>query len=264
MKRLLVSGLSVLALFLSSIQPVSADQAKVQLVGLGDSYSTGQGLPGTSPDCLRNSAEAFPAQLAATLQLTADLQACAGATAETIQATQLEALSSQTRVVTLTAGGNDVKIFDFIAKCISEDCSGEALETALHRIATEMPRSLTQLYKEIGKRVPANARVLVGGYPLLMTPLPTPQVNSWCSAFSPQERVAGSFVALWLNHYIAKAVRGLNDPRFTFVSALSQDFLGNELCGTRPAYFFDQNGASPFHPNELGIKAYVAAFGRAL
>jgi hypothetical protein len=237
------------------------------LDALGDSFSTGQGLPGTQPPpCLPNSDAAYSAALARQLNLRLQLAACSGATTDSIRATQLSGLGPTTQVVTLTAGGNDVGVFPFIGLCIRADCA-PALPVMLERIKTDLPLKLTALYQDITNRLGSDTTIVVGGYPVLMALRPTGSSDAVCSAFSPQERWAGAAIALTLDLVTRDSVADLKDTRFRYASALSPSspFLGHGLCGTRAPYFFgSENRIAAFHPNELGVNAYEVIFRNAL
>lgn len=261
--RGLLAVLTVSTSLLIASSPTQASQG--DLVGLGDSYSTGQGLPGTQPGaCAQNPQEAYAAQLARELQLQLRLMACAGATTDDIIANQLQALGPATRLVTITAGGNDVQIFEHIAACLQGDCSGASTAALQRRIAEELPSKLSNLYRKVGERVGKRTTIVVGGYPLPMTLLPVGGTQAACPLFSPQERLAGAYIARWIDQVTAEAVMRLGDPRFRYVRAIDREFLGHELCSPWKSYFFDLAEPSPFHPNPDGVKAYAQIFRRVL
>ncbi len=226
---------------------------------LGDSFSTGQGLPGTlAPPCLPNPTAAYSAKVAQQLGASLSLVACSGATTTSIMATQLDTLDADTDLVTLTAGGNDVGVFDFIRLCVDADCSDPlVVRQFLTRIITEVPGQQTALYQAIAARVGPDAKVRVLGYPLLITLRPTGGSDPVCPAFSPQERLVGGLVAATFDAVTRGAVSSLGDSRFRYVSALRPPFLGHELCGTQEPAFMGGAGPVPLHPNDLGHQDYA-------
>ena len=94
-------------------------------VALGDSYSSGQGNPPFDPaggGCARSVSDAYPDKIAKDLGLTASnhgfrFQACSGNTTSQVTSSQLSALGTNTRVVTITVGGDDVGFKDVLLAC---------------------------------------------------------------------------------------------------------------------------------------------------
>ena len=93
--------------------PAAAAPKAVQYVALGDSYAAGTAL-GTYPDCEHGDG-GYPALLP--LGSRIDLQAnvaCSGASVSDVVANQLSALTSDTRLVTLTVGAADLDLSDCV------------------------------------------------------------------------------------------------------------------------------------------------------
>ncbi|WP_329339339.1 SGNH/GDSL hydrolase family protein [Streptomyces sp. NBC_01352] len=174
--------------------------AKGPYVALGDSYTSGPEIPdrtGTPAGCERSSRN-YPALVAADLGLTGagfrDVS-CSGAkitdltttqsTADGTNPAQLTALSSDTRLVTVGIGGNDVGFSSMIKRCVgmgalyklagsgkylSEDApcarqyggSGDSVEERIDEADDRLTRTLA----EVRRRAP-QARVYVVGYPAL-------------------------------------------------------------------------------------------------
>ena len=188
---------------------VSDEHGSAQYVALGDSYASGLGsfsyLPGTNKSqngCDRAS-DGYVKQLATDLGYALGFEACSGATIDSLidgSNGQDSALGHDTRVVTLSIGGNDVGFAPILTSCVSgpgspgrTGCSGRdaaALSKAFgwleHGRAPgqymlpgvdarggsdedtngEPLPSLVQLYKEVASAAP-NAQIIVVGYPEL-------------------------------------------------------------------------------------------------
>jgi lysophospholipase L1-like esterase len=192
-----------------------------QYVALGDSYASGEGLqynattyisPSNNDGCHR-SATAYPALVAANLNLdlgqfetygSGGFVACSGATSKDLlngengEPAQLSALSSATRWVTVTVGGNDLHFSNVLTACLdfrasvtvnsttrsytqsgivreSKTC-GEYLASANSLLGTASGTSLEvaaleHLYEQIFKDAP-NAELAVLNYPQLFTQSP--------------------------------------------------------------------------------------------
>jgi len=119
-----VSGLATAVVALAGFVTVGALPAAgaasvVEYAALGDSYAAGWGAPPADPeDPCQRSAQGYPtllddAQKRIELEVNA---ACKGAKTADVINTQLSALNSDIRLVTLTVGGNDLKVADVAAR----------------------------------------------------------------------------------------------------------------------------------------------------
>ncbi|MEV0912420.1 SGNH/GDSL hydrolase family protein [Streptomyces hokutonensis] len=175
--------------------------SKGPYVALGDSYTAGPGITdptGTPAGCDR-SAGNYPALVAAELGLKGGKfrdVSCSGATTSDLTSSQhtdkganppqLRALSSDTRLVTVGIGGNDIGFSSMIKRCVAmgalyqltgsgkyftEDapCAREAdagSAAVEKKIATAGDR-LTRILTEVKRRAP-EARVYVVSYPAIL------------------------------------------------------------------------------------------------
>src|SRR5689334_24893642 len=110
---------AVLALVGAMLAITPAGAAGPSYVALGDSYSSGVGTrtyisDGTS--CQR-STKAYPYLIAQARGYALNFQACSGATTATVTSNQLGALSSTTKFVTMSVGGNDAGFSSVITEC---------------------------------------------------------------------------------------------------------------------------------------------------
>ncbi len=154
-------------LLIAVLVAVAAGDARADsYVALGDSYSsgTGTGFYPLDPGCLR-SPLAYPALIAADrpgTQLT--FVACAGATTADVLAGQVGSLTTATRIVTITVGGNDAGFASVVTRCALPWPVRCDLSRARSTIRTLLPARLDAVYNAIRLRAPA-ATVIVLGYP---------------------------------------------------------------------------------------------------
>ena len=106
----LAAGLATLAMAagLAAVPAQAVDKTKY--VALGDSYAAGQGAGPYLDDCYRS--ENTYSELAAdtkAIKLVTNA-ACSGKTTQDVVNTQLKQLNKSTELVTITAGGNNLRV----------------------------------------------------------------------------------------------------------------------------------------------------------
>ena len=227
----------------------AAQAAGPSYVALGDSYASGTGTrsyisDGTS--CQR-STYAYPSLIAQARGYTLNFKACSGATTATVTSGQLGALTTSTRFVTISVGGNDAGFSSVLTECAKpgwmSDCQGK-INTATSFINNTLPGRLSTLYASIKSKAP-NAKVVVIGYPRIFN-------GEDCNAgtwFSPDEESKLNATADLMNSKISAqaAAKG-----FTFANPTSR-FIGHAVCDD-PEWL---NGLSnpiseSYHPNRTG------------
>ena len=239
----------LLAFSLTVAAPAGARTAARQLVGLGDSYSSGLGTRTyyqNSGSCKR-SPKAYPVLAGQRVGAALTFVACAGATTGDVESDQVASLSAGTTDVTMSIGGNDIGFAEVITTCAlpwwAGDCFG-AIDAAEALTVHVLPGLLDTLYADISADAP-NARVLIVGYPRLFN-------GEDCNAgtfFSPAEEKALNAAADLLD----KTIRGrASAAGFTFVDPRSA-FVGHAICDDVEwinglSYPVDES----FHPNVLG------------
>ena len=218
-------------------------------VALGDSYSSGVGTRSYINDgsnCQR-STYAYPSLLAAQKGYTLNFRACSGATVADVTNSQLSALSSATRYVTISVGGNDAGFADVLTECAlpgwASNCNG-AINGAQNIINNTLPSRLSTLYAGIRSRATV-AKVVVVGYPRIF-------MGEDCNAFtwfSPAEETRLNQTADLLNSKLSAAAGAQG---FSFANPTSR-FIGHAVCDN-PEWL---NGLSnpiseSYHPNRTG------------
>jgi lysophospholipase L1-like esterase len=188
-RRLVASALAVAATAgaMATTGTSSASGAPLRYVAMGDSYSAASGVlppdPTAPPSCLRSTrnyphivAQAVGAQLTDVTCGGADTGDYAGSQSPGV-APQLDALSADTRLVTMTIGGNDSNVFiDSIVACGAaglstggqgspcKDRYGSSFEDTIR--TTTYP-SLVKALTAVQHKAP-RARVAILGYPWIL------------------------------------------------------------------------------------------------
>ncbi|MDX3277321.1 SGNH/GDSL hydrolase family protein [Streptomyces scabiei] len=235
-------------------------------VALGDSYSSGEGVPpfdastDTSTNKCHRSIYAYSRLVSQDIDLAATVgvegvKACSGAKTKHItgqwvvgdsdtgvnlnEAPQINALSSSTKFVSLNIGGNDIGFGDFGTACFDNTCAigSTAYNTALGKINNELPAKLTATYQAILSAAP-NAKVYVLGYPQV-APVKSPGqandircgylndgLNSWGDAQAARDIVTR------INSKIDTAISAIGDPdlRYVNVNGTNSPFAGHTVC----------------------------------
>ncbi|NUT49050.1 MAG: SGNH/GDSL hydrolase family protein [Saccharothrix sp.] len=139
-----------------------------ELVALGDSYAAGLGAGDEAQDDCRRSPHAHPKLWAERNDTSLVFAACAGAT--TVEVTrQVERITPETTLVTITVGGNDAGFADVMTKCTlgGDDECARRVDAAESFIRDELPDRLDGLYAAVRERT--SAHVVVLGYPRLFS-----------------------------------------------------------------------------------------------
>ncbi|MFD3515616.1 SGNH/GDSL hydrolase family protein [Streptomyces sp. NPDC058657] len=231
-------------------------------VALGDSYAAGTGLsPQTDAACMRAQGS-YPAWIAETYKpsVVKDVT-CGGATTRSLwnhegsAAPQVNALTRDTDLVTVTLGGNDLGFSSVLTRCVlaglttregspCRDSAAKDVDAGFARLSTRLPDMLTDI-----KRRSPHARVVVVGYPN-----PFPADGSTCGSSVPLAK--GDVV--WLHQTTNRLNFMLELAALTqkaeFV-ATSPVFRGHDMC--RPSSerwinpLLPQTSGSA-HPNAVG------------
>ena len=223
-------------------------------VALGDSYSAGTGTrPEGDPECER-SPYAYGPLVSGERSYQLDFQACGGALIPDVIGEQVQAVNEDTRVVTVSVGGNDAGFAPVVKECgemffMGTDRCDDMIDDAQTFIREELPEQLDELYTEIEERAP-EAEVVVVGYPRLFG---GEDCNGGTS-FGDGEMERLNETA----DVLADVTREQAEAHgFEFVDPRAA-FTGHAVCGD-PEYI---NGLSDptsnsFHPNRDGHAAYA-------
>ncbi|WP_203906187.1 GDSL-type esterase/lipase family protein [Rhizocola hellebori] len=305
--------------YVSTRTPIQSEPARY--VALGDSYSSGEGTFIYHPDsdsaelpskCHR-SPQAYGPLLADAVNLGGfTFGACSGAVTDDLyvanpdnphEPAQLDRITSDTEIVTMTIGGNDVGFKQVLESCISrtlgEDNSGCAYELGLEvdeRIAalawqttsesTERPiHPLTSIFADIHSRAP-DAHIYIAGYPRLFGTL----TDGYEQAETPSgyKCVVATIgpITAWVDHADAQWLNAKADAlNYIINAAVTQaqaqqipvtyvdpaPFAGHGHCDTFDPWIHavkldPQLNPRPesFHPTVTGFQEYKAMFQLAI
>jgi lysophospholipase L1-like esterase len=265
----LLSGLVAMVIALAGFVtfgalPAAANSDNVQYVALGDSYAAGVGalphLPVTP--CLQSDF-GYPGVLDSANRIVLQVNAtCAGwktSDVARIVASEESPLNADTRLVTLTVGGNDLGFAGLAGACLAgtpEDCL-KAIGAAEGKL-TGLRSDLTKLYLEVAEAAP-DARIVVTGYPHLVEST---------APFDPDLIAALNSATDALNSAIRKAVAAARDADVKIVYVdVTAAFAGHGIGSSDPFIndpSSDAPGAVPFHPNAGGYVAYADAIAAKL
>jgi lysophospholipase L1-like esterase len=251
----------------------SAYAAAGEYVALGDSMASGPLIPDiTGPIGCGRSTNNYPHKLAETLDIELRDVTCSGArTAHMAESQrtsvggvdtgtvppQFDALTTNTTLVTVTIGGNDVGLVGVAEDCINLDpratpCEEEFAAPVAQRTA-ELAGRMAAVLDGIRQRAP-QARVVVVGYGLYIKP-------GGCWPVQPVLSTDADF--------LQGAVNSMNDVLrqqsaghgATYVDTVTPS-AGHDTCQSASARWIEGyvplNPAAPLHPNARGEAAYAS------
>jgi protocatechuate 3,4-dioxygenase beta subunit len=296
----------------AGVNPGNIGTSGAEYVALGDSYSSGEGNPlfydGGAPNgCDRSEQGSYADMIAQHLGLSyqdptnqASTQfrfvACSGATTGDLWSSpdrgakgitpELDALGTNTRLVTVTVGGDDVHFADVLEECIGgtlltarfltgacdEDGYPAAaafgnLRHASSNIAA-LENTLWLTYMQIRAKAP-NARIYVLGYPDIFAH--ENFLNFGCPAASGMDSAANNWLTDLQTQLDAAVKQAADDAGVHYVDPNAPgpnwSFLGHDICAGdswfHPLYqeLLTRNYA--FHPKVAGQQAMAQALEAA-
>ena len=242
-----------------------------QYVALGSSFAAGLGLgprdPGSPFVCMR-SANGYPQQLARLIGLRLVDMSCSGSTTTHILrggqmflGPQIAAIGPNTRLVTITSGGNDVGyIGDLTLASGRAGLLGKLLWKGPKPVASRDYAKVSDNFRKIIDAVRANAPtavVVVVSYPAVLP------ADGACPSlgFGPDMAATGRDIAARL---LAATRAAAQQSGALFVDMASAS-KGHDACSAEPWV----NGAAPasgapFHPTLAGAEATARAVMKAI
>jgi hypothetical protein len=274
-----VRVLVVLASIVGALSVGAAGASAANWAGLGDSYAAGPLIPNQQLNplgCLRSDRNFAHLAAAALGRSLADVS-CSGAKTDDMTAPQnvtpgpnppqFNALTTDTQIVTLQIGGNDIGFTSILQNCATANpfahpCRDRYVvnghDTLADKIAATAPK-VAAVLQGIHTRSPG-ARVFVVNYAAIL-----PETGSGCW---PQVPIAFSDVA-----YLRGVEKNLNAMLAQQAAAngarIVDDYtasIGRDACKSSSTRWVEPlipgNAAAPFHPNargEAGIAAVVVS-----
>ncbi|MHC5260208.1 SGNH/GDSL hydrolase family protein [Streptomyces sp. UC4497] len=262
--------------------PAHAAPEPLSYVALGDSYSAASGVlpldPQASPLCARSTAN-YPHVIAKRTGSALKDVTCGAAQTKDFAGSQypgvppqLDALSEDTDLVTLTIGGNDNSTFiNTILSCATaglasagqgHPCKSLYGDKFGDDIDAKTYPAVKSALQAVKNKAP-NAKVAVLGYPWIMPPT----AQKGCFVKMPIASGDVPYVRDIQSHLNSAVQRAAGETGSTYVD-FSQSSEGHDACqpiGTRwvePALF--GTNFVPVHPNALGESAMADATMGAL
>lgn len=248
-----------------------------EYVAMGSSFASGPGITDGAPDsplfCAR-SKDNYAHQLARLRGLSLVDVTCGGATTrhvleggQLLQPAQLDALRPETRLVTLTIGGNDIA---YIGKLLALGCARHTqwylkiIESVLgcrsltdaevHARLQALPAQFDRIAGEVRRRAP-DARLVLLTYPAVLPPSGT------CDRLGLTAEQADAMRAIALA--LADVTRAAAARHGALVYDAGTDTAEHGVCGDAP-WMTDQQHSVPLHPTLDGMTAVARGLDRML
>jgi lysophospholipase L1-like esterase len=269
--RLRITVGAVLALLAATVVPTTFASAATgaYYVALGDSYTAGYGLPTqlTQPSIIAGcgqSSNSYPHLIAAHYGIALDDRACSGATtaaftqSQGANPAQDSALGPDTKLVTVSMGGNDVG--GGTANCLgaTSSCQGGATQynNDLNNLASHLPSDIARI-----KSLAPNAFIVYIGY-LSGLPDAATWTSTGCSAnlpYYPGDITYLDNAGQQLNNVLKSAAQ---TEGVTFVDSLNMS-MGHDPCQPESNRWVEgihpvAPATATLHPNLAGEAAYAA------
>ncbi len=243
-------------------------------VALGSSFAAGAGLGKLqtgSPLLCARSINGYPQQLARILQMSAVDMSCGGAVTKNLlrggqffQGPQIRAIGPETRLVTITVGGNDIGYISdlsLLAARHSNSVWGWLVRTFWRGARAPEARDWSKLQDElsitiraINKRAP-NARVVVATYPTILPPAGSCDRVALTNAEADLMRAVGD--------RLAETTQVAAKKGGAIVVDMHRLGAAHNACSVSP-WTNGYSGIAPFHPTLEGARATAEAIARKL
>ncbi|MEH1900180.1 MAG: SGNH/GDSL hydrolase family protein [Nostoc sp.] len=274
---LAVAGVAAQPLRAPSLAAGSGATRPPKYVSMGSSYAAGPGvgrLDGQSGRC-RRSLSNYAHLLAARRNLNLVDVGCSGATtADILQGSQdglrpqIDAVDADTRLVTVTVGGNDV---NYVGNLVGYTCrhrGGATCEVVSDAKVDQrfqaLPGSLRQIVAEVHRRAPKARLVMIGYLPVLpgsetlgcaAVPLSLADLRRMQAIYSRLTDVIGSVAQETGTPVVRSSVIG----------------SGHDACSAQPFVTGFEPPVTPgwpslvsYHPNQAGMNRLASALDETL
>lgn len=273
-----LAALAMLAGCAQSPPVTSGLGAGAKYVAMGSSFAAGPGIPdyyeATPAPCYR-STQNYAHQLAERLSLSLTDVSCSGATTAHLTGPrgnippQLDALTPDTRLITVTIGGNDL---GYIGGLTASSCAGLMMETGVEadcaplivppaeQTFSDLAQRMDAVAKEVRRRAPEAQLVFVDYLAVL------PEAGT-CPATPLNDFAADG--ARYTASRLAEITRTVAGDNGASVITASEFSKGHDACSAEPwMHGYPRPGApikgTMYHPNAAGMTAVADALERVL
>lgn len=245
-------------------------------VALGDSFAAGDGV---APPFAADGAACHRASGAYPLLYDPDAGffACSGAQISDILADsihgeppQIDHVSSFTRLVTVSIGGNDAELFGALEKCVTFGFIGTRCKNrfgigpAIAASIRSLPARLASLLALLRARAAPNARIALVGYP---NPLPATEPGECKRLEIPNTRGIVKLPDVdieWFHEQIDDVNAALKHAAEAHHGIYVAPFTGHDVCGEHPWFNRLSRSFHALHPNGAGTAAMATEVRAAL
>jgi lysophospholipase L1-like esterase len=271
---LLGMGAGVLVLAPGTSSAAERSESSGPYVAMGDSYVAGPVIPvqsGRPLGCLRSSNN-YPSLVRRVLHSSGFTDvSCSGATTDNITGPQsvtggtnppqVDALSGDTKLVTIGIGGNDIGFAGIIETCaarsittpLGSGCKDYYTSGGRDQLAERIDQAgskIAAVLEEINQRAP-HARVLVVGYPTIL-----PDSGPGCFPLVPVTPGDVAYLRRTEQKLNAMLAEQADEAGARYVDTYHSS-IGHDVCklpGTKWVEGLVPTApAAPFHPNLLGM-----------
>ncbi|WP_283099078.1 SGNH/GDSL hydrolase family protein [Frankia sp. AgB32] len=248
----------------------SATPITGRYVAMGSSFAAGTGIGADiSTGCLR-SARNYPHLLASRLHLDLVDVTCGGATVQNLLSTpqgdhpvQIAGLTADTRLVTITAGGNDLAYSLSTLICANaagtgKPCTSLPTPQDTKTAAAKLRTTFTALFAAIKAKAP-QARIYLVTYPRVF---PDPPKTCPGNVISTADSVTLAGIGATLQNTSRLAA---TDAHITLIDAYTAS-AEHDVCAPAADRWIDGSNATgtPYHPNATGTAALSTLIATAL
>lgn len=274
---IIIFAFSLLVLSILFYQGKRRVVANGQYVALGSSFAAGIGLgpraPGSPLVCQRT-LNGYPQKLAALAGLTLVDMSCSGASSRHVLrggqiflGPQIDAIGPDTRLVTLTVGGNDVSYvgdLTFMALRRRSNLSGRLIRRLWKgpkpdeaRNFSQLQTDLIEIFAAIAKRAP-RARIVVVTYAMILPP------DRTCPALGIDDDEAA--LARSVGERLRQATIQAGRQAGATIVDMSLPSADHHACSAEPWTYgaTPAGGGMAFHPTLAGSEATAREIWRAL